>query len=194
MLVDPMFASWIQTGQPVLPTSPAGETPAERFAAYERIVMRRTNGLWILGRSVQPPWPRVLGTPPWGAKRELELGAARFGARYAVDQCRVGDRKGLVADYDRLVDVVADGEPGVLYVGNNYLPRHVVLVLPGHGDRALKVYEPASGTVRVLRRDEFAGHALGLAGWDIPWICVEPTGERAVRARGNLAAATPTPA
>ena len=45
MLVDPLFASWIRTGSPRLPGSPDGETEAQRFAAYERVVMRRTNAL-----------------------------------------------------------------------------------------------------------------------------------------------------
>lgn len=194
MLVDPWFASWVQTGSPQLPGTPTGADEQERFAAYERVVMERTNALNLSRRRLSPPWPRALGTPPWGARRELELGAARRGARYAVDLLRIDRRDALVGVYDHLVDVVAEGEPALLYVGNDLLPRHVVLVLPGDGDRVLDVYEPAAGLVRVLRRDEFTGHALALAGWDVPWFVVRPTGERTVRVREGVGSAAPTPA
>lgn len=194
MLVDPWFASWIQTGLPRLPGSPAGATEPERFAAYERVVMKRTNALSVSRRQVSPPWPRALGTPPWGARRELERGAARRGARYAVELLRDDRGERLVAAYDHLVDVVAEGEPALLYVGNEVLPRHVVLILPGDGDRALDVYEPSRGEVLVLRRNEFTGHTLGLGGWNVPWFAVRPTGERTARVRDAVRGAAPTPA
>ena len=146
MLVDPLFASWIRTGTPRLPGSPDGATQAERFAAYERVVMRRTNGILAAGGRPQLPWPRQLGTPPWGALRELELGAARRGTRYVLDLLRTHSEGDLVDAFDTLLDVVAEGEPALLYVGNAVTPRHVVLVLPGDGDRMLDVYDPATGT------------------------------------------------
>lgn len=183
MLVDPAFAGWVRTGRPQLPGSPLGSTPEERFAAYERVVHARTNGLgWRAGR-LNPPWPKGLGTPPWGARTELELGAARVGTRYTVEVLRPDPEAALRRAYDRLVDVVADGEPGLLYIGNALAPRHVVLVLPGDGDRVVDVYDPASGRVGVLRRDDVVHRRLGLAGWDVPWFAVRPTGVRRVWAR-----------
>ncbi|KRE44169.1 hypothetical protein [Knoellia sp. Soil729] len=182
MLVDPVFASWVRTGEPRLPGSPAGETEAERFAAYERVVMRRTNGILAGPHWLDVPWPRALGTPPWGAKRELEYGAATSGTRYDVASVRHLSDAGLRAAFERLVDVVAQGEPGLLYVGSTHLPRHVVLVLPGDGDRVLDVYDPGTGRVGHLRRDTVVERRLGLSGWQVPWFIVQPTGHRRVRA------------
>ena len=181
MLVDPVFASWVRTGSPNPPGSPPGATEAERFAAYERVVMRRTNGLLAGPARINLPWPRALGTPPWGAKRELEFGAATTGTLYDVVPLRALSGGSLRAAFDCLVDVVAEGEPAVLYVGNGTLPRHVVLVLPGDGDRVLDVYDPGTGRVGHLRRDTVVERRMGLSGWDVPWIVVQPTGLRRIR-------------
>ncbi|MFN8044893.1 MAG: hypothetical protein U0Q08_02390 [Dermatophilaceae bacterium] len=194
MLVDPVFAGWIRTGQPRLPGAPGGATEGERFAAYERVVMRRTNALFPRGLRPSLPWPHALGTPPWGAKRELEFGASRSGTRYRVEVLRPDDADTLREGYDRLVDVVAEGEPGLLYVGTDLLPRHVVLVLPGDGDRTLDVYDPDSGRVSHLRRDAFVEHRLELAGWDVPWMAIQPTGLRRARANGYATDLDPAPA
>lgn len=181
MLVDPVFASWVRTGEPCPPGSPPGGTEAERFAAYERVVMRRTNGLFAGPNRFNLPWPRALGTPPWGAKRELEYGAAASGTLYDVDAVRPLSGASLRRAFDRLVDVVAEGEPALLYVGNTSLPRHVVLVLPGDGDRVLDVYDPGTGRVGHLRRDTVVERRIGLSGWDVPWFVVQPTGHRRIR-------------
>ncbi|KGN35023.1 hypothetical protein N802_01370 [Knoellia sinensis KCTC 19936] len=181
MLVDPVFASWVRTGTPHLPGSPGGATQAERFAAYERVVMRRTNGIFAGHHRLNTPWPRALGTPPWGAKRELEYGASAEGTLYDVSVVRQLSRESLRGAFEHLVDVVSEGEPGLLYVGSARLPRHVVLVLPGDGDRVLDVYDPGSGRVTHLRRDTVIEHRLGLSGWNVPWFVVQPTGHRRVR-------------
>lgn len=177
MLVDPLFARWIITGV----GHPAGEMPGsnvgDRFAAYELIVHRRTNGLYGAGQRLNMPWPRALGTPPWGAKKELEFGASRHGTVYEVAIVRGAGRAALEHHFDTLLEVVADGEPALLYVGQAQLPRHVVLVLPDEGDGNLEVYDPATGRVRELTREAFAGRRLALSGWDEPWFVVRPTGQ-----------------
>ena len=184
MLVNPQFARWITTGEGPRVDAPPGDTEAERFAAYERVVMHRTNHLYAGGRRLNVPWPRTLGTPPWGAKKELEFGASRRGTRYAVEVLRTDLAKRLRADHARLVDVVDDGEPALLYVGNAVLPRHVVLVLPGDGDGVLDVYDPTTGLVTLLDADSFAARRLRLSGWDVPWFAVQPDGTRRVQAFG----------
>ena len=194
MHVDPQFASWVRTGLPNPPGSPEGSTPGERFAAYERIVMRRTNSLLPGAHRLNVPWPRRFGTPPWGAQRELEYGAARRGTEYTLDILRTDSRRDLVTSFDTLVDVVAEGEPGLLYVGNTVAPRHIVLVLPGDGDRMLDVYDPGSGRVSHLRRDVVVEARLGLSGWDVPWIAVRPTGLRSVRRSSYAVAPGAAPA
>ncbi|MGL4175575.1 MAG: hypothetical protein ACRCSN_05810, partial [Dermatophilaceae bacterium] len=175
------------------PGAPHGATEAERFAAYERVVMRRTNSLFSSGRFTVP-WPRALGTPPWGARHELEFGASRCGTRYGVQLWRAGSVARRAAMVGALVTVVAEGEPALLYVGSATVPRHVVLVLPGDGDRALDVYDPASGRVSRLREDAVIERRMRLSGWDVPWLVVRPTGERRVTARAYRPALGAAPA
>lgn len=181
MLVDPRFAHWILVGEGPFPALPRLATVAERFAAYERVVHRRTNSLSAGGDRLNLPWPRMLGTPPWGAKRELEFGAARRGTAYDVEVLRWERRRSLGECFERLLVVVADGEPAVLYVGEPRLPRHVVLILPDEGDRNLEVYDPGSGQVTALTREAFVGRCLNLSGWSVPWFAVQPSGRRTAR-------------
>lgn len=181
MLVDPTFAHWIATGEGGRPGSPAGHSPAERFAAYERVVHRRTNHLALSAAGLNLPWPRMFGTPPWGAKRELEFGAAKHGTDYDITFVRPLSQDGLVAAFDKLNSVVADGMPGLLYVGTKAMPRHVLLILPGNGDDRLDIYDPTDGSVRARSVRSFASHDLRLSGWDVPWFVVAPTDLRTVR-------------
>lgn len=182
MLVNPAFARWITTGEGPRGDAPAGATEQERFAAYERVVMARTNQLFAGGRRLNLPWPRALGTPPWGARKELEFGAARTGTTYELRMVRQLTPAGLRTAHARLLDVVSEGEPALLYIGSATLPRHVTLVLPGDGDRVLDVYDPATGRVTLLDESRFAGRALGLSGWDVPWVAVQPDGLRRAQA------------
>ncbi|MFN8097160.1 MAG: hypothetical protein U0Q21_02550 [Dermatophilaceae bacterium] len=183
MLVDPLFAHWILTGEGPAAGQAQGSDMAGRFAAYERIVHRRTNSVRAGGGRINLPWPQALGTPPWGAKAELEFGAARRGTRYDVEVLRHHRRSGLDAHYSRLLELVADGEPALLYVGDRLIPRHVCLILPDRGDGNLEVYEPSAGVVEQLDRAEFVASAVGLGGWNRAWISVQPTGLRQARSR-----------
>jgi hypothetical protein len=184
MLVNPDFARWIVSGEGSRGDAPEGATESERFAAYERVVMKRTNGLYAGGHRLNLPWPRRLGTPPWGAKKELEFGAARRATTYEVEVLRAPGASRRRAAFRRLLEVVGDGEPALLYVGNAVLPRHVVLVLPGDGDGLLDVYDPGTGLVSLLDEASFAGRRLRLSGWDVPWIAVQPDGLRRIQAFG----------
>ena len=184
MLVNPAFARWIVRGEGPHLDAPPAATEQERFAAYERVVLRRTNGLYAGGGRLNAPWPHALGTPPWGARKELEFGAARRGTTYELHPVRQLTRRRLRGAYARLVQVVTDGEPALLYLGSALLPRHVVLVLPGDGVRVVNVYDPATGRVSVLDQGRFAAHELRIAGWDVPWLTVQPNGARRVQAFG----------
>ncbi|HET7475293.1 MAG TPA: hypothetical protein VFJ97_04630 [Dermatophilaceae bacterium] len=173
MLVNPAFARWlvsgVRTGQ-----KPDPRTEPQRFAEYERVVMRRTNGLVRAGGRLNLPWPRALGTPPWGARAELEHGAATPGVRYQTRLVRLGAPARLRSWYAALVHLVDEGRPALLFVGSRWLPRHVALVLPGAGDRVLDIYDPATGTVSELPVQPFADRRLRVAGWDVPWFVVQP--------------------
>jgi hypothetical protein len=178
MLVNPAFAEWIRGGVHRDARAPDGAgasdagTVAERFASYEQVVAGRTNALVGAGGKLQLPWPRALGTPPWGARHELEFGAAHSDADYDVTWLRLRSRAGLEQAYAALQARVRDGRPALLYVGNAALPRHVVLVMPPSGEQELDVYEPSTGRVLDLPRRAFVHRRLRLAGWDVPWAAV----------------------
>lgn len=131
----------------------------EVFAMHRRV----TSPADVSG-SAQVPWPRAFGTPPWAVERQLE---GTRGVSHRVRPSRWGDAGQA---YDELVDTAA---PAAVYVGNAWLPRHVVLVMEASRSR-LRCYEPARGQVLSVDRDRFVGHDLGLAGWDVPWCTVLP--------------------
>lgn len=178
MLVDGPFARWVVHGEGHPIPGAEGSTFPERFASWERTVQARTNGWATPGGRPAMAWPRALGTPPWGLKHELENGCARVGTRYRLVPVRGHMQEALRARYRRLTDLVVDGEPAALYVGNSLLPRHITLVIPGARPGELTVYEPSSGQVLPLTEDEFATRRLDLGGWSVPWILVQPTGHR----------------
>lgn len=170
-LVDPDFDRWL-TGDPDTEASlPAAHTSLARLAAYEPIVHRRTTAL-TGPAGLQIPWPRLLGTPPWGARAEFESGAAAPGVRYRVRLLRPLSSRRLGAAYDRLRYAVRPGAPAALYVGSSALPRHVGLVITSGTD--LLAYDPGFGRVSVLTPEALTEHQLGIGGWNVPWFVVEP--------------------
>lgn len=175
MLVDPSFARWIRLGVDKDARDddvPDAQTVEQRFAAHEQVVARRTNALVGAGGRIQFPWPRALGTPPWGAIGELEYGAAVPWADYDIEWFRFVRRSTLEESYASLQRRVRDGRPALLYIGNAWLPRHVVLVMPATGGQELDVYEPSIGRVVDLPKDGFVERQLRMAGWDVPWGAV----------------------
>ena len=182
MLVSADFGQWIVYGIDPKRGQPDSRSEPERFAEHEHAVMNRTNGIRAAGGRLNIPWPRSLGTPPWGAEKELEYGAARPGAAYAMRLVRFGSSDALCAVHRDLVGLVRDGLPALLYIGNVWSPRHVTLVLPGGSsgsggggvDGGLDVYDPATGSVTELAADRFASRTLDIAGWNVPWITVQP--------------------
>ncbi len=107
-----------------------------------------------------------------GRSNELELGAADPAADYAVAWFRHRGRAGLERAYAALRSRVRPGSPALLYVGNSWTPRHVVLVMPPTGEQELDVYEPSVGRVVDLPRRAFVERRLAIAGWDVPWAAV----------------------
>jgi len=179
MLTSPEFARWIISGLDPRGGPPDSRSERERFAEHEVAVMNRTNAFRGRPAAVarwRIPWPHALGTPPWGAAAELEDCAARSGAAYRMRLVRLSSTLALRDVHRDLAARVRKGLPALLYVGNAWAPRHVTLVLPGGGQDGggLDVYDPATGSVTELVPELFAGRALGLAGWDVPWITVHP--------------------
>lgn len=178
MMINPVFARWVTTGLGKDARDDAvadAGTSGERFAAYEKVVKHRTNGWSRPGGGLQLPWPAALGTPPWGAVHELEFGAADPDTDYRTHVVRLRTPAQLDALHRQLHASVAEGRPAILYVGDRWLPRHVVLVMPPTGTAELDVYEPGEGRVRDLTSQDLREHRLGLGGWDVPWFALLPT-------------------
>jgi hypothetical protein len=110
------------------------------------------------------PWPRALGTPPWAAARDLGLVT---GAPYTVRVVR------LHRDVWRHLRAVRPGRPAVVFVGDRWLPRHVVLVT-ATDDGGATTYEPSSGLTVHVTRERWDRGDLALAGWTRPWLVVRP--------------------
>jgi len=195
MVVDPDFAAWIVDGVRADGRPPDSRPEAARFAEHEREVMNRTNALHAAGGRLNLPWPHSLGTPPWGAEKELEYNTpgergapaveaataapgapGRAGPPYRMRVLRLASGAVLRDVYRDLVGLVREDLPALLYIGNAQSPRHVTLVLPGEGGAQLDVYDPATGSVTDLDPERFAGRTLGIAGWNVPWITVQPRG------------------
>lgn len=175
MLRDPALAHWVRTGDKQGRAFPDATTAQARFAAYLDLVHARTNALVGPGGRLQIPWPRALGTTPWGVCRELESGAATPGARYRSVVVRRADPNLLARLVTHLAGHLRPGRPGALFVGSATLPRHVALLVPGPGDAVL-VHDPGSGSVSELDAAALADHRTTVAGWTHPWVLIGPVG------------------
>ncbi|MCW2735860.1 hypothetical protein [Nocardioides sp.] len=112
----------------------------------------------------QVPWPRAIGTPPWAVARELRL---LTGTPYAVHLVRLRRHA-----WTHLRGTGPE-RPAAVFVGDRWLPRHVVLVT-GVDDARATTYEPASGRTLAIGRERWERDDLDLAGWDRPWLVVSP--------------------
>lgn len=156
MLAEPAYAGLFARG-------------ADRTDAFAHEVLdlhRRVTGVRDLAGRLQPPWPRAIGTPPWAVAR-------RLGALAGVPHTTRLLRLGLRGEVDVVQAVLDAGDPVALYVGDRWLPRHVVLVV-GADEQAWQVYEPSSGRVLEVPLPRLRADALALAGWDRPWFVVRP--------------------
>ncbi len=180
MLANPDFAGWINDGVVaegclgLAAVGLGGSTRDARFAAYERIVHQRTSGVWGPTGRLSLPWPRALGTSPWGAARELENGIADPGTAYRLRWIRYAAEAGLSSAFDRLRATARRGRPALLYIGDRWIPRHVLLVIGPAGEQ-LEIYDPSVDKVITLDRARMSARRLRIAGWDVPWCTVEPT-------------------
>lgn len=170
MLNDPAYAMWMRTGY----DPETGETDPrsfeERFDDESFRVKTLTNDATSPEGEPQQPWPSFLGTPPWGAASEMNAHAGVPGSEYGND---VVDPSDPGRTFDAVQRASEDGHAVPLYIGDEWSPRHVVLVTGTDGD-SLEVYDPASGSTTTISRDEFEGNDLGTSGWDQAWTAVVP--------------------
>ncbi len=195
MLGDPATARWVIEGidSARRPPERAGEGPAERFARLERHIHRRTNSVLSYRGRVQAPWPRSLGTSPWGARAELERHASVPASRYGLLHARQLPPTSLASLFDDVVARVRPGSPALLFVGNEIAPRHACLLFRDAVDRSVLVYEPLTGEVSAPSREAFAQSRLDLGGWNRAWFVLAPGAELPVAVRA-LRALAPRPA
>ena len=136
----------------------------QAFAREVTGLHRRLTSVADSRGAVQVPWLRAFGTPPWTVARELRR---LTGHPYAVRPTR---RQGQVWPW--LLGATPT-LPVVVYVGDRWSPRHVLLVLE-HVDDAVWTYEPAAGHVTLVSRGRWEQGPLRLAGWDQPWLVCAP--------------------
>jgi hypothetical protein len=159
-LADPLYALRLSTG--------AGTFEHRLAEELQRVHEATTNGQlrgipatrW--NRASQ--WPQGLGTPPWGMTSYLNSLSGITGTKYRsrlIDDYAGGNAGQVLSSVERAVDA---GTPVPIYTGDG-VPRHVLVVL-GHRDETLLIYEPSSGRlVPVAEHDFTDGTMQGAGGW-----------------------------
>lgn len=133
----------------------------EGFDAEVLATHRRLTGWRHPGGGLQMPWSRALGTPPWSIAQELtHQTRTAHGVNWVLPWRRAAALESL---REALVQA-----PVPLYVGNRWLPRHVVLVV----DPDLLTYNPGSGGTVRLTADAFLEATLPFSRWTHPWAWV----------------------
>ena len=165
-------------------TVPDDGTEAQRFAAYEQVVASRTNALVGAGGRLQLPWPRALGTPPWGALNELEFGAADPGGRLRPS-------RGCATAAARVSSArMPPSAPGCVPA----VPRCSTSATPGRrgtscsscrrrGSRSSTSTSRRSVASSTCREHAFVERRLAIAGWDVPWAAVWADSTEQIRPR-----------
>lgn len=144
----------------------------QRFDQAVLSMHRTTSGWKDVDGTWQLPWPAQLGTPPWAVARQMNVagGSGRPGTRY---RAQLADPADLGASYDAVTRAVDAGECVPLFIGDDVIARHVVLVTGGSVD-GLSIYDPSSGTWVTASRDAYTSGNIGVAGWSQPWFVVTP--------------------
>lgn len=135
----------------------------DEFEAEVLAMHRRITGPVDAAGAIQAPWLRMIGTPPWALARQL--GRASAPGRVVVARLRPG--RAWAAMHAALVA----GSLVPAYVGSHWLPRHVVLAIEASDD-VIRVYEPGTGRVVRITREEWVEGRLLLGGWREPWFVV----------------------
>jgi hypothetical protein len=184
----PDAPTWFRTpdGRTVHPDATPEAAAATRWGALQHALHRASTRRALLGLL---PWPRSLGTPPWGAERLARFPGVRYRA-VLVDDSRPAEVRDLLL---RIDDALERGVPVPLYSGGDLgdgiaaaAPRHVVLAAGRTADGYL-VYEPGAGRLLPLRRTDVeqpAGPVAALGGWTHLCWALLPVAAVPGRARG----------
>ena len=146
--------------------APADQTnPSQwRFQQDSVSMHHRTNG-GFLG------WPEAWGTHPNDLREQMNNGSGRDGTEYTTyDSSHDPDTV-----YTAMQNAANSGHPVPVYVGSDWLPRHVVLVVGTDGDD-LSVYDPSAGGTITVTREQWNDEEGNLGGnWNKRWYSVMPT-------------------
>lgn len=173
----PDAPTWFRTpdGRVVHASATGTEAAAARWGLLQAALHRRSTARAVAGVL---PWPRSLGTPPWGAARLARYPGVRYRS-VLVDDTRTAEVDDLLARLDAALD---RGVPVPLYSGGDLsggpgaaVPRHVVLAVGRTGD-TYRVYEPGAGAVLPLPRAALrapSGPVPALGHWThLAWAIV----------------------
>ena len=160
MLLDPAYADEV-----------TARDRTAGFAARALAMHRRVAAPVAPQGGLQLPWPRVLGTAPWAVAREMSaLSAPGLPVVDYDTRLVLGNRASIVA---RISNACTAGRPVPIYVGNRWLPRHVVLAIAA-APEGLRVYNPAGGRISTVRTTDFVASTLSFGRWHKPWFVVLP--------------------
>lgn len=171
MLVDPEYAELVTGGAHPRTGFTLPGTLESRFAHETLAMHERVTGIATLDGGMQLPWPRVIGTPPWAVEHQLAMTSgpglpptpyATLMVRWNTDLAAPIVRAGLDS-----------GRPVAVFVGDAWLPRHVVLAVDVTGD-SVGCYDPARGRVVAASTRAFDARRLPFGRWTTPWIIVAP--------------------
>jgi hypothetical protein len=171
MLVDPEYAELVTEGVHPRTRFALSGTAASRFAHETLAMHRRVTGVATLAGGLQVPWPRAVGTPPWAVEHQLSMtsGPGLPPTPYAT--LTVRGNADLAAPVVRAG--LDSGRPVAVFVGDGWLPRHVVLAVDVTGD-SIGCYDPARGRVVAAGTRAFAARQLPFGRWTTAWFVVAP--------------------
>jgi hypothetical protein len=157
-LADPLYALRLSTGAGTFAERLAGELQRVHDATTDGQLPGIPATRWNRASA----WPQGLGTPPWGMTSYLNSLRAITGTKYRsrlIDDYAGGTAGPVLSYVERAVDA---GTPVPIYTGDG-VPRHVLVVL-GHEDETLLLYEPSSGRVVPVAEHDFTDGTMQEAG------------------------------
>lgn len=166
-IVDDAYAELVVDGtHPGTGFATSGSTAVDRFQQETLAMHRRVTSLVAVSGRLQLPWPSAFGTPPWAVANQLSARGASYGTHVV--------RTRPDSAYPLALPALERQVPVAFYVGDMWLPRHVVLGIGTAPHDSLRIYDPALGGVRVVTRQAFATTTLPFGRWSHAWFVVTP--------------------